>query len=100
MMRKKYTEDEIDGIPCSRCGKPSVSQWDCCATGNEPMALCVECDIKLNRLALEFIEHPKISLIMRAYAATKRVLHNPKYSKKAMTAAGKALTHPRTPPGR
>lgn len=67
-----YTEDEIGDAPCCRCGDPSVSQWDCCAAGNEPLALCVECDIGLNRAALNYIKYPGRVALMKKYAETKQ----------------------------
>lgn len=57
--KKPYTEIGISRVPCRRCGKPSVHQWQCCANGNRWMGVCLDCDIELNRIALEFFRLPK-----------------------------------------
>lgn len=62
-----YTAEEIVEEPCCRCGAPSMYQWDCCATGHDYLALCVSCDIGLNRAALEYIGHKDIEELMAAY---------------------------------
>ena len=93
MRREPYTEAGIKRVPCERCGEPSAYQWQICATGNKWSGVCVECDIALNELVVEFMGMSKG--ISRAYAAAKRVLHDPANSKKAMTAAGRALGFPR-----
>lgn len=56
------------------------------------MPLCTECDIGLNRAALDYIDHPDADKLMRTYAAVKRVNSNPENSKSAKTARGEALT--------
>lgn len=90
MRRKPYTENDINRVPCQRCGEPSKYQWQICATGNKWMGVCVECDIKLNELVVEFMGLPVT--LTRAYAAAKRVLHNPENSKQAKTKRGSALS--------
>jgi len=52
--KKPYTDKGIGRVPCFRCGKPSVSQWQVCANDNRFLGVCKDCDIELNRLVLEF----------------------------------------------
>lgn len=67
--RKPYTEIGIGRVPCARCGAPSVHQWQCCAIDNRWLPLCLECDIGLNRAALEFVGEPAIDALMARYEA-------------------------------
>jgi len=73
MRRKPYTEIGITRIPCQRCGKSSNYQWQICATGNQWAGVCVECDIALNKLVIEFMKLPK--KLWKDYAIVKRYLH-------------------------
>jgi len=52
--KRPYTELGILRVSCSRCGKPSKFQWQCCATGNRWMGVCENCDILLNEMVLRF----------------------------------------------
>ena len=92
MRRRPYTDTGIGRVPCERCGAPSITQWQICATGNQWAGVCLECDIDLNRLVVEFMRLP--SNLGTIYAAVKRVLHNSDNSKTAKMARGKALTQP------
>ena len=56
MRREPYTEIGIKRVPCYRCGKPSVRQWQICSLNNEYKGLCRECDIKLNQIVLKFMK--------------------------------------------
>ncbi len=66
--RKAYTEIGISRVPCSRCGKPSVHQWQVCANGNRYLGVCTDCDMDLNRVALEFMRVPNIEELLKRYA--------------------------------
>ncbi len=100
MRRKRYTPRGMSRVPCCRCGKPSRYQWQCCALDNIWMGLCVDCDIGLNRVTLEYIGLPETEALMERYEriarpvrdAVSKVLRNPANSKKSKTARGKALT--------
>ena len=94
MRREPYTERGISKTPCLRCGEPSTQQWQICATGSRWAGVCVECDIKLNEMVIEFMGLPK--KIIRSYAASMRTLYNPENSKRAKGARGEALTMRRT----
>ena len=65
--RKRYTPLGISRVPCCRCGEPSGYQWQCCANGNRWMGLCAACDVDLNRLTLEWMNHPHAIALMDAY---------------------------------
>ena len=65
--RKPYTARGITRVPCVRCGEPGMYQWQCCANGNLWMALCADCDVALNRMALEFVGHPETETLMQDY---------------------------------
>lgn len=53
---KPYTEIGISRVPCFRCGKSSRQQWQVCSLDNEYKGLCMDCDIKLNRIVLRFFQ--------------------------------------------
>ncbi|MGR3292544.1 MAG: hypothetical protein ACUZ9M_00850 [Candidatus Scalindua sp.] len=58
MRRKPYTKTGIRRVPCMRCGEPSGQQWQICALNNQWAGVCTECDIKLNRMVLQFMKIP------------------------------------------
>jgi hypothetical protein len=67
--RKPYTEIGIRRVPCMRCGKPSLQQWQVCSLNNKYHGLCGECDIKLNRIVLRFmrLKPEKVFCLMVGY---------------------------------
>lgn len=65
--RKPYTVIGIGRIPCARCGAPSLHQWTICANGNRYLGVCLDCDIDLNRVALEFMRVPNADVLLAAY---------------------------------
>lgn len=69
---KPYTEIGISRLTCIRCGKKAQFQWQICSDGNVFRPICVECDIELNRLVLDFFNHPDIDGLMKAYELEKR----------------------------
>lgn len=50
-----YTERGISRVPCFRCDRPSVHQWQICADDNVFRGLCDECDEALNELVLRWM---------------------------------------------
>jgi hypothetical protein len=70
--RKPYTARGIARLKCTRCGAPGVHQWNCCANGNRFTALCTECDIGLNRMAMEFMRMPNAEALMERYERRQR----------------------------
>lgn len=64
---KPYTARGISRVPCSRCGKPSVHQWNICADGNQFRGCCVACDVDLNRMVLRFMRIPDAAKKIAAY---------------------------------
>ncbi len=68
MRTKPYTDKGIKRVPCARCGMPSHQQWRVCALGRWD-GLCINCDIELNRIVLNFMGVPskEVSCIMDEY---------------------------------
>lgn len=67
--RKPYTQIGIGRVPCVRCGRPSTQQWQICANGNRYLGICTDCDIKLNALALRFMNVKNRRTLLRRYRA-------------------------------
>lgn len=72
MRRKPYTVIGIRRLACVRCGGPPTQQWNICADGNVYRPICIECDIAINRLVLEFIGDPEAETKIEQYAARLR----------------------------
>jgi len=64
---KPYTAKGITRSKCIRCGEPAKFQWNVCADHNNYRAICAECDIGLNRVALEFMCHPDVDAAIETY---------------------------------
>ena len=67
MRLKPYTEIGIRRMFCFRCKKKAHTQWQICADGNQYRAICVMCDIDLNRMVLEFMRDPDVERKMAIY---------------------------------
>lgn len=67
MRRTPYTARGISRVPCFRCGKPSVYQWQICSDGNQFRGLCAADDILLNDMTLRFMRDPDRNAKMAAY---------------------------------
>ncbi len=67
MRRKPYSAIGIRRVPCARCGQPSHHQWNACSLGGQYFGVCTECDIGLNRLAVEFMGFPDADTILADY---------------------------------
>ena len=65
--RQPYTERGISRVPCTRCGQPSVHQWQACANGRRYVGLCAECDVALNALVLRFARIPRAAALLAPY---------------------------------
>jgi hypothetical protein len=70
--RMPYTRGGIGRVPCSRCGKPSVHQWQACANGRYFVGICLDCDIAVNRLVLKYLRIPNVRALLRAYERRAR----------------------------
>ena len=57
--KKPYTDRGIKRVPCFRCGRPSMQQWQICALNNIYKGLCRGCDIELNMMVLQFMKIPE-----------------------------------------
>lgn len=53
--KKPYTQIGISRLPCFRCGEKADQQWQICADNNLYRPICVECDIELNQVVLNFM---------------------------------------------
>ena len=67
MRKKPYTQIGISRIPCKRCGKPSVHQWQICADGNQFRGLCLKCDILVNKVILKFMRFQNWKSLLNKY---------------------------------
>jgi len=67
MRRYPYTDAGIKRVPCARCGKPSVDQWNICALGNGYYGVCKECDEQLNELVLRFFRFKDWRTVLKKY---------------------------------
>ena len=56
--KEPYTAIGITRVPCVRCGAPSVHQWQVCADSRVFRSLCLDCDIALNKLVLQWANDP------------------------------------------
>lgn len=65
--RKPYTVRGIARVPCARCGRPSVHQWQVCANDRLFQGVCRECDLELNRLVLDYFRVPGRQALMQRY---------------------------------
>lgn len=62
-----YTEIGISRVPCLRCGAPAAEQFNICALDGRFVPVCVECDVLLNALVLDFLDAPKKDERLRLY---------------------------------
>ena len=66
--RKPYTEIGIRRLKCFRCKeRQAVHQWNICADDNVYRPLCVECDVELNALVLQWAGFPDAEEKLRRY---------------------------------
>jgi len=65
--KKPYTEIGIERLPCFRCGHPAYHQWQICADNNLYRPLCLECDIALNKLVLEWFGFENVDKKIKTY---------------------------------
>lgn len=65
--KKPYTAKGITRLPCIRCGSPAAHQWQICADGNNFRAICLPCDIALNKMVLKWMRHPDAQSLGERY---------------------------------
>lgn len=70
--REPYTSLGIKRVSCVRCGTPAVHQWNVCADDNRYRALCLDCDIALNKLVLEWANCPDAAAKVARYECEQR----------------------------
>ena len=66
-----YTEAGIKRMKCIRCGGQAQFQWQICSDKNNYRPLCLQCDIALNCLVLQWFNHPDANALMKRYTITK-----------------------------
>lgn len=69
---KPYTDAGIRRVPCVRCGEPAAQQWQVCADAGRFRAVCLGCDVALNRLVLKWAGDPSAEAKVAAYEARVR----------------------------
>jgi hypothetical protein len=52
--KEPYTVIGIKRLPCFRCGKKAIHQWQICSDDRLFRPLCLPCDIELNELVLRW----------------------------------------------
>lgn len=66
--RKPYTALGVARKMCIRCKtKKARYQWQICSDGNHYRPLCAECDIGLNKVVLNFMNHPEADNLVEEY---------------------------------
>lgn len=65
--REPYTRIGVRRLKCIRCGERAEHQWQICSDGNNYRAICLQCDVALNRLVLEWMCHPRASELASSY---------------------------------
>lgn len=67
MRKKPYTQVGIMGRKCFRCGAPAKTQWQVCIDGNQYRPLCVECDVGLNVMVMQWCGIPLSDAQIKEY---------------------------------
>lgn len=67
--REPYTAIGIRRLTCATegCSNRAHAQWNACANGGRFVPICKDCDLKLNRMALEFLGLPNTDELMASY---------------------------------
>jgi len=55
MRKTPYTKIGIRRLKCFRCSNRAEAQWQICSDGNVWRPLCLECDVKMNKMVLGFM---------------------------------------------
>lgn len=76
MRHTPYTAIGITRVPCMRCGKPSVHQWQICADGNQYRGVCLDCDIFINGVVMKLMRVPGWRAKVKAYEKRARAAIN------------------------
>ena len=70
--REPYTALGMRRVRCCRCGGQAVHQWQACADRNNFRPLCLDCDIALNALVLEWMGDPNAAAKVARYEREQR----------------------------
>jgi hypothetical protein len=71
--RAPYTDRGIKKLPCVRCAKPALFQWNACADGNLWRPICGKCDVALNRMVLRWMGDPLADKKASDYAVARGI---------------------------
>ena len=66
MTRPRQKPDNLQGMPCARCGRPSTGLWQVQGLW---IAFCRDCDLELNARVLDFARVEGREAMIRAYMA-------------------------------
>lgn len=69
---KPYTERGISRVSCIKCGQPSKYQWSICSNKNRNLAVCIGCDIELNKIFLNFANFSNKKELLQTYEESKK----------------------------
>lgn len=77
MRRTPYTARGIRRLRCFRagCTRRAATQWQICSDGRQFRPVCLECDIDLNRLVLEWAGFPDAAERLAAYRERAEALY-------------------------
>lgn len=70
--KEPYTDRGIERMKCVRCGAKAMFQWNACADDNLWRPICLDCDIELNRMVLEWMGDADAAVKVARYEALKR----------------------------
>lgn len=65
--KKPYTVIGISRVKCFRCEKKASQQWQICANKSLFLPICIDCDIKMNELILEFMKFSNRKSMLKRY---------------------------------
>ncbi len=67
--KKPYTQLGIRRFKCFRkgCNNQAIHQWSICSDGNVQRPICLECDIILNKIVLQFMEFDNVDELIERY---------------------------------
>ena len=71
MRKTPYTEIGIRRLKCFRCENKAQFQWQICSDGNQFRPICLDCDVELNEMVLNFMVFKDWKEMIEKYKAEK-----------------------------
>lgn len=71
MRKTPYTEIGIRRLKCFRCENKAQFQWQICSDGNQFRPICLDCDVELNEMVLNFMGFKDWKEMIEKYKAEK-----------------------------